>query len=251
MDPLITAAFVFVMLVAAIAAGVRLGRLLPTHHLNQETKDTVKLAMGLIATTVALLLGLLIGSAKGSYDTKQGEVIQAASKLVFLDRVLSLYGPETAGIRVQVRSLAEEWVHRRWSSDEASPPGTDSKTRGGNSIYFEILRLTPPSDIQRSLKDQAVSLALELGALRTLMRAQSTPSISAPLLVVVAAWLVIIFLGFSLISPNNATSISTLVISALSISGALLLILELDRPFTGWIQISSQPMLEALSHIGG
>ena len=110
---------------------------------------------------------------------------------------------------------------------------------------------TPQSDVQRNLKDQATALALELGELRTLMRTQSASSISAPLLIVVAAWLVIIFLGFSLIAPYNVTSISTLVISALSISGALFLILELDRPVQlGLIQISSQPMLHALIHMG-
>jgi hypothetical protein len=251
MSPLTTAVVVFVSLLAAIAAGVRLGRLLPTHHRNQETKDTVKMSLGLIATTVALLLGLLIGSAKGSYDTKQGEVIQAASKVVFLDRVLSLYGPETAEIRARVRAVVNEWVRRQWSGERPSPPGADAKTTAGDSVYFDILRLSPQSDIQRSLKDQAAAMALELAELRTLMRAQSAPSISMPLLIIVAIWLVVIFLGFSMIAPGNATSILTLVISALSISGALFLILELDRPFAGLIHISSQPMLEALSHIGG
>jgi hypothetical protein len=250
MNPFATALVVFVSLLAAIAMGVRLGRLLPTHHLNQETKDTVKLAMGLMATTVALLLGLLIGSAKDSYDTKQSEVIQAASKVIFLDRVLSLYGPETGGARAHVRSVVEEWVRRRWSAEKPLLPGSGTQTQAADSIYFEILRLSPQNDIQRGLKDHATTLALELAQFRTLLRTQSVPSVSAPLLTVVTAWLVVIFLGFSLIAPTNATSIATLVISAFSMSAALFLILELDRPFTGLIQISSQPMLHALIQMG-
>jgi hypothetical protein len=205
--------------------------------------------MGLIATTVALLLGLLIGSAKGSYDTKHGEVILAASKVVFLDRVLSLYGPETLEIRTQLRSLVNEWVRRQWSSGKDVSSGADARTQGGDSVYFEILRLAPKSDIQQSLKDQATALALEIAGIRTLMRTQAAPSISTPLLVLVAIWLVVIFLGFSLIAPTNATTMTSLVVSALAMSGALFIILELDRPFDGLVRISSQPMLHALSQL--
>jgi len=44
---------------------------LPENHLSADTKDTVKLAMGLVATMTALVLGLLVASAKGSYDTQR------------------------------------------------------------------------------------------------------------------------------------------------------------------------------------
>jgi hypothetical protein len=79
---------------------------------------------------------------------------------------------------------------------------------------------------------------------------QSTTSISKPMLIVVVSWLVVIFLGFSLIAPPNATANLALMVSALAVAGAILLILELDRPFGGLIQISSEPMRNALSHLG-
>src|SRR5262249_16416162 len=95
-------------------------RRLPEQHLNADTKDTVKLAMGLVATMSALLLGLLVSSAKGSYDTTRTQVIQMGAKVAFLDRVLELYGPEAADARRQFRDAVDDAVRRIWPKDKAS-----------------------------------------------------------------------------------------------------------------------------------
>jgi hypothetical protein len=84
----------FGCLMGAVALGVYLRRVLPAHYLSADTKDAVKLAMGLVATMSALVLGLLVTSVKGAYDTRKGEVIQMAAKVAFIDRVLKAYGPE-------------------------------------------------------------------------------------------------------------------------------------------------------------
>ena len=101
-----TSLIVLACLIAAVLAGRTLRGLLPESHLSSETKDAVKLAMGLVATMSALILGLLVSSAKGAYDTERNEVIQMAAKITFLDRVLAAYGPEAAGIRTLVRGSA-------------------------------------------------------------------------------------------------------------------------------------------------
>ena len=89
----------FVGLVGAALLGRLVHRYIPEDHLNASSKDAVKLAMGLVATMTALVLGLLVSSAKDGYDTKRSEVIQMAAKVAFLDRVLALYGPEAADAR--------------------------------------------------------------------------------------------------------------------------------------------------------
>jgi len=102
MNPFLTAFIIAVCLCAAVLLGMRVRRRLPENHLNDETKDAVKVAMGLIATMSALLLGLLVSSAKDSYDTVRSEVIQMGAKVSFLDRVLNLYGPEGWSTACQV-----------------------------------------------------------------------------------------------------------------------------------------------------
>jgi len=203
--------------------------------------------MGLVATMSALLLGLLVSSAKGSYDTVRGEVIQMSAKAVFLDRVLSGYGPEATEARTRYRESVEDIVHRLWPEEAHQPADLTPNPQTGNAVYLAIQHLSPQDESQHFLKAQAMSVAVELGQLRSLLDAQSVASISMPMLVVVVCWLFVIFLSFSLLAPPNVTATLALLISALSVAGAIFLILELDRPFGGLIRISSQPMLNALS----
>lgn len=241
---------IFGCVVGAVFIGRTLSRLLPAEHLSTDTKDTVKLAMGLLATMSALLLGLLVASAKSSYDNARSEVIQMAAKVVFLDRVLTGYGPETAEIRARVREEVEELAHRSMQPPKANAPvNLAPNAQAGNAIYLAIQHLTPQDEMQRSLKSQATTLALDLGQLRTLLVAESISSISKPLLIVVVCWLVVIFLSFTVIAPRNATATTALMISALSAAAAIFLILELDRPFSGVLRISNEPMLNVLRQL--
>ena len=247
MHTTLTAAMVSACLLGSVVIGRWIRRLVPEQHLSAETKDTVKLAMGLVATMSALLLGLLVSSAKGSYDTTRGEVIQMAAKVAFLDRVLAAYGPEAAEGRRQLRTAVEEGVRRMWPGASGLPAQLTPNTQAGDALYVKIQGLSPRDDAQRGLKNQAASLAVDLAQLRTLLLAQSVSSISTPLLTMVVSWLVVIFFSFSLLAPPNAIASLAMMVAALSVAGAILLILELDRPFGGLICISSEPMLNALS----
>jgi hypothetical protein len=250
MNTEITSLIIFGCVVGAVFIGRMLSPFLPAEHLGTDTKDTVKLAMGLLATMSALLLGLLVASAKGSYDTARNEVIQMSAKIVFLDRVLVGYGPETAEARALVRNAVEELAHRSMEPAKANTPvNLAPNTQEGNAIYLTIQQLTPRDEMQRNLKAQATTLALDLGQLRTLLVAESISSISKPLLIVVVCWLVVIFASFSVIAPRNSTATTALMISALATAAAIFLILELDRPFSGVLRISNEPMLNVLSQL--
>jgi hypothetical protein len=241
---------IFGCVVGAVLMGRALSRRLPVDHLSADTKETVKLAMGLLATMSALLLGLLVASAKGSYDNARSEVIQMAAKVVFLNRVLVGYGPETAEVRAGLHEAIEQMAHRSMQLPKANTPvNLAPNTQAGNAIYIAIQHLTPRDEMQRNLKAQATTLAVELGQLRTLLVAETISSISKPLLIVVACWLVVIFLSFSLIAPHNATATFALVISAVSVATAIFLILELDRPFSGLLRIPNEPMRTDLSQL--
>lgn len=248
MNTTLTALIVFGCLVGAILLGRTLRRILPEDHLTADSRDTIKLAMGLVATMAALVLGLLVSSAKGSYDTERSEVIQMAAKVPFFDRVLTNYGPEAAGARVPFHEAVKEAVQQMWPK-AGVPAHLAPDTRAGNAVYSAIEALSPHDDTQRKLKDQAATLATDFAQLRSLLVAQSVPSISEPMLIILVSWLVVIFLGFSVLAPPNPTVMFALMVSALAVSGAILLILELDQPFSGVIRISSEPMLNALHQL--
>jgi hypothetical protein len=247
MNTTLAALIVFGCLVGAVLLGRTLRRLLPEDHLTADSRDTIKLAMGLVATMTALVLGLLVSSAKGAYDTKRSEVILMAAKVAFFDRVLTNYGPEAAGARAGFHEVVKEAVRQMWPGEAGVPVHLAPNTRAGNAVYSAIEGLSPHDDMQRKLKDQATTLATDFAQLRSLLVAQSVASISEPMLIILVSWLVVIFLGFSVLAPPNATVMFALMISALAVSGAIFLILELDQPFGGLIRISSEPMLNALS----
>jgi len=217
--------------------------------LTADSRDTIKLAMGLVATMTALVLGLLVSSAKGAYDTERSEVIQMAAKVTFLGRVLAAYGPESASVRAQLRETMEEGIRQMWPGEMRRPARLAPNTQAANAAYGAIQALSPHNDMQMALKAQAASLAVDVAQIRSLLVAQSVPSISKPMLIILVLWLVIIFLGFSVLAPPNATTILALTVSALAVSGAIFLILELDEPFGGLIGISSEPMLNALHQL--
>jgi hypothetical protein len=249
MNTTLTALVVFGCLVGAVLLGRIFRRILPEDHLTSDSRDTVKLAMGLVATMSALVLGLLVSSAKGSYDTERSEVIQMAAKVAFLNRILTAYGPEAAVARAQLREVVEQSVGHVWHGEMRTLGQTAPSTSAGDLAYIVVQQLSADNDMQRTLKAQAVSQLTDLGQLRQLLIAQSVPSISTPMLVILVSWLVIIFFGFTVVAPPNATTVLALVVSAFAVSGAIFLILELDQPFGGVIHISSEPMLNALHQL--
>jgi hypothetical protein len=249
MNASLTTAIVSACLLAAVWIGMWFRRFLPEDHVSSNSRDSVKLAMGLVATMSALLLGLLVSSAKSSYDTTRAEVMQVASNYRFLDRLLQIYGPQAGEVRAKLHALMEESTRRMWPDVVDTPAQSVPKNQIGNAFYVALLRLEARDDTEHALKAQAVTLTVEIGQLRSLMDA-STTSISKPMLIVVVMWLVIIFLGFSLIAPPNVTANFALVASALCVAGAIFLILELDRPFNGLLRISSEPMRNVLSETG-
>jgi hypothetical protein len=249
MNTLLTALIVFGCLVAAVLVGRAIRSLLPDEHVTSDSRDALKLAMGLVATMSALVLGLLVSSAKGSYDTERSEVIQMASKIAFLGRVLDAYGPEAAGVRAQLHDILEGAMQQLWPGEMRRPANPSIKIQEANAVYSAIQRLSPQNDVQTAAKAQAATLVIDLGQLRSLLAAQAVPSVSKAMLIILVSWLVVIFLGFSVLAPSNATTILALMVSALAVSGAILLILELDEPFGGLIGISSEPMLNALHQL--
>ena len=230
--------------------GVFLRTALPEHHLSPDSRASVTLGMGLVGTMAALVLALLIASAASSFDTQRNELTELSAKVVLLDRLLGLYGPETKNARELLRSMVIRTLGEIWPEDPSRPGKVEPLTAGAQVLYKNILELSPKDEPQRTLKAQALENALEMGHARELIFEQQGSSISTPLLVVLVFWLTIIFISFGLFAPRNATVIATLFVGALSVSGAIFLILEMYSPFAGVIQIPSTPLRNALSLLG-
>lgn len=241
---------------ACVFAGALLGMFLrghiPKHHLSADTENVIKLGMGLIATIAALVLGLLIATAKSSFETQDTAVKHTAARVLLLDHMLANYGPETRAVRELLRRTValrleaiwpeDRFQHAKFEPHEAAPAAT--------TIEMLILQLSPKTDSQRWLQSEALRVGRDIMETRWLVLGGLGSSVPVLFVVVVVFWLTILFGSFGLFAPRNATVIAVLFLCALSVSGSIFLILEMDQPFDGLMKVSSAPIRYALIELG-
>lgn len=235
----------------AALLGLVLQGLLPEPHLRDASKDTVKVVAGTIATLSALVLGLLVGSAKSSFDTTNSAFIQNGAKVILLDRVLAAYGPESKDVREQLRRAVAATIETFWPEEKrgGSVMTAFERANAGEAIQAKLHQLTPATDDQRKLLSQADQIGGDMMQARWLLIEQAQSALPLPFLIVLLFWLSMLHLSFGLFAPRNTTVITVLLISALSVSGAIFIILEMNHPLDGMIKISSAPMRKALEHL--
>lgn len=252
MSSLAIAGLMFVCVLTSTLVAMMLARRLPEHHLSSESRDAIKQGLGVIGTLTALVIGLLVASTKGTYDAQSGTIKELAAQLAAIDRLLARYGPESADARSHVRSLCQAILDQAWPSDgKATIDFTGGPTKGaGEALFDSITALEPRTDSQRFLKSRALEMTVSLAPLRQRLVVNSERSIPAPLLIVLGVWQAALFAGFGLLAPRNATTIAVLFLCMLSVSGALFLILELDRPFDGVVRVSDAPLHAVMDHLG-
>ena len=233
--------------------GMFLRTILPEHHVNEDSKGAVMLGIGMIATMAALVLGLLIASAKGNFDTMSSELRQSGARDMLLDHLMGQYGEETKATRDLLHLSIASTIKRIWPKDNSGQAVTES---GDAQVVLETVQeqlrqLSPRNDSQRWLKSQALQVSAELAEGRWLLIEQlGQRTLPMPFFVMLVLWLIVIFTCFGLFSPTNGTVIIVLLVCALSAAGSLFLILELDTPYQGLIKVSSAPLTTALAHLG-
>jgi hypothetical protein len=237
---------------SGVLIGLLLHKLLPAQHLQDESKDAIKLGAGMIATVSALVLGLLVASAKSSFDSTEEAITQRAAKIIFLDRLLSDYGPETKATREQLRQTVAASIEMLWPDTKSSAEGLAAYERmnGMQITQMTLLQLTPTTNAQRQLFATAQQILTDLRQSRWLLIQRAQRVIPIPFLVVLLFWLTMLHVSFGLLAPRNATVITVLFVSALSVSGAIFIVLDMSHPLQGVIKVSSEPTRKALELLG-
>lgn len=232
-------------------AGLFLHKILPAEHLTKDTLDVVRLAIGMISVLASLVLGLLIATAKGSYDTTDTAIRNYGADLILLAEVFRDYGDNAAKPRVLLRTYTERVLHDDWPAQgRPRPVGEDLGAGALMEQMREAIRgLTPVDAGQKALRMQALQISTSLLRQRSLLVDQAEPSVRPAMLAILVTWIVLIFMGFGLNAPRNGTVIAAFTVCSLAIGGAAFLVLELDSPFSGIMQISDRSIVTALSHM--
>jgi hypothetical protein len=245
---LLISLLVFALIFGGALAGIAVRPWLSEHHLQSDSKDVVRLTSGLIGTLTALVLGLLIASAKTTFDQKTTQVKQMTATIILLDDLMMQYGPEATSLRKLLRQSIPPMADRIWheQANQTGKPARFEPSAEAWAFYDELERLSPNNDAQRSLQSRAIAAFTEGAQMRLRLFTQVGSSIPTPFLVIMVFWLSAIFVSATLFARANMIVTIALFVCALSFAGAIFLVLELDDPFAGLMGISSSILRGAL-----
>ena len=250
MNSIQISSIIFAFAFGSALLGIFLRGRLPEGHISGDSLSAVKLNMGTVATMLALVLGLLVASGKGQFDSQTNELTQLSVNILLLDRVLGQYGSEANEARVALRECTRAALDQLSSRNRPGSAKLDPTLVGGIRIYEGIERLVPQTDARRSLQSRALNMAFNLGQSRWLMFQREANPLPIPLLAALAFWLAVVFVSYGVVTPPNATTIVSVFVAALSIACAVFLVLEMYSPETGVITVSTAPLRSALAHLG-
>lgn len=220
--------------------------ILPQHHLSEDSKNIIKAARGVVVGLAALTLGLLIATAKGSFDTKGSELKTSAAKTIVLNRMLLNFGDKSKAARDALKNVTESGIQ---VIEEINKNGVDTKTASGiglDILQKRLLELPDGTPSFNWLKSSALTLGNDISIARWKIYENTTASVSPLFIAILVFWLMAIFFSLGLIAPVNVMALTALFMAAVSMTGAILLTLELDQPYGGLIQFATDPLKLAL-----
>lgn len=252
MTPLLISLIVLLSIFGSALLGLMIRGRFPEGHLSSETKEVVRLVIGVVATMTGMVLGLLVASAKNSFDNQRLGVEKLAANVIVLDLCLTHFGTETKEARDILKRSVEDMIHRIWPNEPLAQPVASGIGHDGryDALYEKVLNLEAKTNSQRVTQAQALKVMHDTAEMRWLLYAQRGSSLPAVFLVLLVAWLAITFASYGLFAPNHATNYAILLLGSVVVSSAVFLILELDHPFGGIVHIPSQPLRNALTFVG-
>ena len=247
-----TAAFLasLASILIGAAIGMAIRRTLPPDLLEGGSKEAIRLGAGFLSTLAALVIGLMIASAKNTYDTQNTNIRQLGTNAVLVDQMLTKYGPAAREARTLLREAIPSATARIWQESIAAKASSNFVISSTSERFLDAVEaLKPANEEQTSLKARIIQITTDMGRTRLLVFTQNENAIPVPFFVVLVFWLVLIFASFSLFAEPGPIEIASTLLFALSVSSALFLIVDLGHPFEGLMQISNHHLQVVLPKI--
>jgi hypothetical protein len=247
MHDVLIALLVLACLLAASFGSRTLYERVPERHRVGDTEDTVRLFANFFVVMASLVIGLMLNTAKNTFESVDKNVHAYATELILFDRTMKHYGPETAEARRSLLAYTEQAAARMGQSDAVlSSRSAESLLRGAGDI---IRALKPADDDHVYLRQQLEHRFGKIYEMRWALVEQSEGSLPAALIVMVILWLVLIFASYGFRAPHNIVVGTSFVVSSILVAGAIYLILDMDVPFEGMIQVSPAPLQRAVAEL--
>ena len=236
---------VFLSLVGASFGALWVSGKLPAHHRHDDTHNLVRLAVNIFVVTTSLVLGLLLNSAKNTFEVVDRNVHAFATDIVLLDRSLRHQGPEAAEVRQRLQAYVRRMLEGTWGTDGTRVLDDPEAERLLDEVGNALAAIRPNDPVRADLWREAENNLQSVVKRRWALIEESEGTIPPAFLLMLGAWLVLIFASFGYRAPHNAMVRVTLVVAAALMAASVYLLLDLDQPFAGAIQVSPEPLERA------
>jgi hypothetical protein len=240
---------IFIFLSFSALATMFLHRKMRPHYWDDETAAVVRLIANIFVVMTSLVFGLMMNSAKNTYEAIDANVHAFGTDIIVLDRTLRNYGPDAAEARKQLDLYVEEAILNPTRGSDNHQDKPDLTGQLLDKLGKELARIEPTSDYKAHILLDIRQQYHNIVEQRWGLIEKSEGSMPIPIIVMLAAWLTLIFASYGYRSPKNAVTISMVIISAFLISSSLYLVLDMNVPFSGPISISDIPLKRALIEI--
>ena len=243
----IVAPLIFLCLAAASLGTLALQHRLPSHHREDDTQNVVRLIANFFVVMTSLVMGLLINSAKNTLESVDRNIHTYAAAMIVLDRTLQHSGPAATPVRQRLLAYAERAANTSLRDD---PLIADRVAEGLLDELVKSMKSLHPQDPEQiAVLQSARQQYQRLVELRWIIVGQAEGTIPRPLVAMLVAWLVLIFASYGYRAPRNALVVTCFLGASLLFAGAFYLILDMDRPFAGPVQVSPAPLQRVLAEM--
>lgn len=249
MAEIVIAIIVFTGLAGAALAAMFVSPRLDQRHRDDETSAVVRLIAGIFVVMTSLVFGLMINSARGTYTTIDASVHTFGTQLILLDRTLRGYGIQGRDARASLVAYVQEAITNPARAEGTAADRPDTAGAALDALGNVLYAMEPADGFHETLLADARQQYRRIVEQRWAIVEQSEGTIPAPLIVMLVSWLVLIFGSFGYRAPRNRVVIGSLLVSATLIAGAFYLVLNMNVPFSGLIQISDEPLRRALTEM--
>ncbi len=222
---------------------------LSSRHRDEETNTVVRLVANIFVVMTSLVFGLMINSAKNTFEAIDANMHAYATSLIIFDRSLKTYGDETKDTRKYLTVYVEQAVANPYRGDEALQHRASPAAAHLDDIGVALAAIKPRDRYHGTMLADINQQYQQLVELRWKIVEQSEGDIPLPLIGMLAAWLTLIYASFGYRAPRNPMVIGMFTVSALLIAASVYLVLDMDIPFHGAVQISDAPLRRALAEI--
>ena len=249
MRPLAVAIVIAILAFAAGVLGLFLQRRLPERHTKDRSRDMISSVTSLVSLMLALVLGTLVSASYSAFSTQRSELETLATNALELDMTLAQYGPDAKPARDLLRDTLVRSHQLFWGSGVSDPSafGVAVALPGLRAMSDYLNKLDPTTSTQKALLSSAIGYEKAIEATRLKMSLQLASTIAWPLVLVIGSWSVLLFIGYGLLSHVNVMTVAVLGFGALSVAGAVFLIIELRHPYSGLLRVPPAALLEAIS----